>query len=92
MGRFAVPLVIAAFVMVFIWPRLDGNVFLEFRKWIIMGVILLCCAPYFFWEVCFPPTIDVTAYKDNVDYEFADEDYAYDFAELNDDAEWVKLS
>ena len=91
-GRFAVPLLIAALVMVFIWPRLDGNLFLEFRKWIIMGVILLCSAPYFLWEVFFPPTIDITAYKDNVDYEFADEDYAHDFAELNDDAEWVKLS
>jgi len=55
-------------------------------------VILVCCAPYFVWEVFFPPTIDITAYKDSVDYEFADEDYAYDFTGLNDDAEWVELS
>jgi hypothetical protein len=91
-GRHAVPLLIAALVMVFIWPLLDENFVLEFRKWIIMGGILFCCAPYFVWEVFFPPTIDITAYKDSVDYEFADEDYAYDFTGLNDDAEWVELS
>jgi len=91
-GRYAVPLLIAALVMLFIWPLLDENFVLEFRKWIIMGVILVVCVPYFVWEVFFPPTIDITAYKDSVDYEFADEDYAYDFAALNDDAEWVELS
>ena len=91
-GRFAVPLLIAMLVMIFIWPQLDENVALEFRKWIIMALILLCCVPYFFWEVYFPPKIDITAFKDSVDYEFADEDYAHDFAALNDDAEWVELS
>ena len=91
-GRYMVPLLIAALVMVFIWHRLDSNLFLEFRKWIIMGVILFCCAPYFLWEVFFPPAIDITAFKDNVDYEFADEDYAHDFANLNDAAEWVHVS
>ena len=26
--------------------------------------------PYFLWEVIFPPAIDITAFKDRVDYEF----------------------
>jgi len=91
-GRSLVPLLIALIVLVFIWPLLDRNLFLEFRKWIIMGSILLCSAPYFLWEVIFPPAIDITAFNDRVDYEFADEDYAYDFAELNEEAEWVEVS
>ena len=57
-----------------------------------MGSILLCSAPYFLWEVIFPPAIDITALKDRVDYEFADENYAYDFAGLNEEAEWVEVS
>ena len=57
-----------------------------------MGMILLCSAPYFLWEVFFPPTIDITAFKDSVDYEFADEDYAHDFAMLNGEAEWVDVT
>ena len=91
-GRSLVPLLVALLVLVFIWPLLDRNLFLEFRKWIIMGSILLCSAPYFLWEVIFPPAIDITALKDRVDYEFADENYAYDFAELNEEAEWVEIS
>ena len=90
-GGFLAPILIALLVMVFIWPLLDRNLFLEFRKWIIMGVILLCSAPYFLWEVFFPPAIDITAFKDSVDYEFADEDYAHDFAMLNVEAEWVDV-
>ena len=57
-----------------------------------MGSILLCSAPYFLWEVIFPPAIDITALKDRVDYEFADENYAHDFAGLNEEAEWVEVS
>ena len=35
---------------------------------------------------------NVTACSDSVDYEFRDEDLAFEFAQLNDDAEWVKVS
>lgn len=62
-GRALVPLLVALLVLVFIWPLLDRNQFLEFRKWIIMGSILLGSAPYFLWEVFFPPAIDITAFK-----------------------------
>ena len=85
-------MIIAAGVMFFIWPRLDEIVNLELRKWVAMGLILLCSTPYFLWEVIFPAPIDVTAYKDSVDYEFADARYAEDFADLNYDADWIEIS
>ena len=57
-----------------------------------MGLILVCLAPYILWEMFFPPAIDITAYSESIDYEFRDPDYAFDFAELNDDAEWVRIN
>ena len=57
-----------------------------------MGLSLVCLAPYILWEIFFPPAIDITAYSESIDYEFRDSDYAFDFAELNDDAEWVRIN
>lgn len=45
-----------------------------------------------FLDYVFPSAIDITAFKDRVDYEFADETYAHDFAEPNEVAMWVKIS
>ena len=56
-----------------------------------MGFVIVCLAPYILWETYFPPSIDITAYSESVDYEFRDSDYAYSFAALNEDAEWVKV-
>lgn len=54
-----------------------------FRKWIGVGVGLLFLLPILLWEALHAPAIDLTAYSDEVDYEFADPAYAEEFAELN---------
>jgi len=90
-GGILLTLAIAAAFMFFVWPHLDDFVARSIRKWVAMGLILVCLAPYFLWEVLFPPSIDITAYPDKVDYEFRDPEYAYEFAALNEDADWVKV-
>ena len=83
---------VACLFLVFVWPNLDELVARPLRKWVAMILILVCLAPYFFWEILWPPAIDITAYKDSVDYEFRDFNYAMEFAELNEDAEWVRIN
>jgi hypothetical protein len=78
--------------MYFVWPYLDDFVARPLRKWVAMGLILICLMPYFLWETIYPPAIDITAFANSVDYEFKNELYAYEFAQLNEDAEWVKIS
>ena len=70
----------------FLWPIVSDQLPRAARKWIMMGLGLLCLAPQIIYEVFFPHPFDITAYSDNVDYEFRDEDLAYEFAELNEDA------
>jgi hypothetical protein len=53
------------------------------RRYIAVGIAILCIMPFFMLEAFFPPPIDVTAYSTTVDYEFADEAYADEFARLN---------
>ncbi|MEO1998678.1 MAG: hypothetical protein ABGZ17_25820 [Planctomycetaceae bacterium] len=84
-------MMIALLFLFFVWPNLDDAVRPALRKWVAMALILVCAAPWFFWEVFFPPSIDITAYSESVDYEFRDSDYAHDFADLNSDAKWVKI-
>jgi hypothetical protein len=90
-GGILLTLVVAAAFLFFVWPLLDDFVARPIRKWVAMGLIFVCLAPYFLWETFFPPSIDITAFPDNVDYEFRDEEYAHEFAALNGDAEWVKV-
>ncbi|MDF1798450.1 MAG: hypothetical protein P1V81_04690 [Planctomycetota bacterium] len=54
------------------------------RRYVAMGVMLLVMAPYILVQVFWPPVFDVTAFKRSVDFEFANLDYAHEFAELND--------
>lgn len=54
------------------------------RKWFMMGIALLCYSPWAVWEIFFLCPIDLTATSRNVVYEFLDEDYAIEFANLND--------
>jgi hypothetical protein len=53
------------------------------RRYLAVGIALLCIVPFFMLEAFFPPPIDVTAYSKTVDYEFADEEYADEFARVN---------
>ncbi len=82
---------IAAVFMLFVWPHVDDFVARPVRRWVAMGLILICLAPYLVWETFFPPSIDITAFSESVDYEFRDSAYAHEFAELNRDAEWIKI-
>jgi hypothetical protein len=47
--------------------------------------------PYFLYQSLNPHPLDITAHSDSVDYEFRDAGMAYEFAELNEDADWVKI-
>ncbi len=53
------------------------------KKWLILPIALVGLLPFFLWETFFPRPIDLTAYSTTVDYEFADADYAREFAALN---------
>lgn len=90
-GGFFLTLAIGTAVMFLVWPYLDDFVARSLRKWVAMGLALASISPYIFWETFFPPSIDITAFSDSVEYEFRDSDYAHEFAALNRDAAWVKI-
>jgi hypothetical protein len=77
--------------IVVVWPMVSDRVPRAARKWIVMGIALISLSPYFLYHTFFPPPFDITAYGDSVDYEFRNADLACEFAELNQDAEWVKI-
>jgi hypothetical protein len=53
------------------------------KRWLMLGIVLVCLLPVMLWEELFPRPFDMTAYSGTVDYEFRDTDYATDFAALN---------
>jgi hypothetical protein len=57
------------------------------RKWIAVGIALLCMTPLLLWQLFFPPPLDLTATSSTVEYEFRDRDYAAEFARLNQPAD-----
>jgi hypothetical protein len=75
----------------YIWPIFGDSVPRVWKKWSMMGLAIVCLLPQIILAIFFPRPFDVTSYKDSVDYEFADAEYAYDFAEANCDAAWVKI-
>ena len=54
------------------------------RYWLVGLIALGVAAPWILWEVLAPKPIELTAFSDSVDYEFADPEYAAEFAALND--------
>ena len=54
-----------------------------FKRWLMLGIVLVCPVPVFLWETFYPRPFDMTAYSGTVDYEFLDPDYAAEFAALN---------
>lgn len=54
-----------------------------FRKVLGVGATILLLSPYFLWEAFYAPVVNLTAYADEVDYEFTDREYAEEFAALN---------
>ena len=91
-GGLLVAFAIAGLFLAFVWPHIDDFIPRALRKWVAVLLILICLLPYVLWETFWPPSIDITAFSNSVDYEFRDAEYAYEFAELNEDAEWVKIS
>jgi len=53
------------------------------KPWLALGIALVCMLPCFSWEVFSPRPIDLTAFRETVDYEFRDARYAEEFAALN---------
>jgi hypothetical protein len=53
------------------------------RRWLAMGITLVCMLPYILWETFSPPPFGLTAFAETVDYEFRDAGYAAEFAALN---------
>jgi hypothetical protein len=74
-----------------VWPMFADMVPRSVRKWAALGLGLVCLSPFILIQVFFPPAFDITAFSDSVDYEFRDSQLAYEFANLNDDAAWVKV-
>jgi len=77
--------------MFFVWPLVTDFIPEAIRRWVAVGLILICLLPLFLFSIFNPPAFDITAYSESVDYEFRCADYAKSFAELNEDAEWVKM-
>lgn len=84
-------MVFAGVFFFLVWPHVDEFVARPIRKWVAMAMMLVCLSPWLLWETFFPPSVDITAFSNSVDYEFRNAEYADEFAELNSDAEWVKV-
>ncbi len=82
---------VAGLTMFFLWPHVTDFIPEAIRKWVAVGLILICLLPLLLFSIFNPPAFDLTAYSESVDYEFRCADYAKSFAELNEDAEWVKM-
>lgn len=67
-------------------PMVSASVSHGWRKWVMMGLALVCLAPLILYETVFPHPFNITAYGESVDYEFRDPARAREFAELNRDA------
>ena len=74
------------------WPLISEHFPRPIRKWIVMGLALLLLLPYCLYQALNPHPFDITAHSDSVDYEFRDPAMACEFAELNEDADWIKIS
>ena len=73
-------IVIGVYVAVYLLDSYEGS----FKKWLVMGIAVICILPLITWEIFFPPSIELTAYSETVDYQFKNSDYAEEFAEFND--------
>ena len=86
-----VSLALISLAYFFVWPLVPNNLEPETRKWILLGIGIVCLLPQIAYELVFPHPFSITAHKDSVDYEFREKVMADEFAALNRDAEWVKV-
>ena len=78
-GWFRIFVVVGVAVAAYLLGSLRGPL----KRWLALGIALLCMVPWFAWELVYPRPVDLTAYSSTVTFEFRDEDYADDFASLN---------
>ncbi len=64
-------------------PLFDGLPWVA-RKFALIGTAAICFLPYGLLRAFFPPAIDITAYRNTVDYESRSLGSALEFAMLND--------
>jgi hypothetical protein len=57
---------------------------MEWRKLYVLGAALLAVLPWLAVNFFFPAAVDVTAYDKKVEFDFRDDEYAQEFAEMND--------
>jgi hypothetical protein len=72
------------------WPYVGG---LRHRrqKYVLFGIALAATMPLLIWRAFHPYPIALSANTKGLTYEFRDKGAACEFAELNQDAEWVKI-
>lgn len=90
-GSAFMTLFLIAACIVFVFPHMEA-IARPWRRWAMIGVGLLCISPVIVWEIFWPPTFDITSTKKSISYEFKNRNQAFDFAERNDDAEWMEVS
>ena len=53
------------------------------KKWVLVTGVLLAIVPEILLDVFVPQSFDTTVFREHVDYEFRDAEFAAEFAELN---------
>jgi hypothetical protein len=83
--------VLAYLVLVHLGPLITPHVPAGLRKWALVAAVIICLLPLLLWEALFPPSMELTAYTDEVDYEFRDAGYALQFMMLNNN-DWYQAN
>ena len=78
-------------VAMYLWPMVSDHVPRASRRWVGFAMTIVCLTPLLCYEMFSPPPLGLTAFARSVDYEFRDVKAAYVFAEMNKNAEWVKV-
>lgn len=93
--RFGMTLMTAAvvgLVLFCVFPMFEDMIPRAFRKYAFVGVVILCLLPQIIYRVANPLPFYTTAYRKSVDYEFRERLMAFQFANMNQDAKWVKVN
>jgi hypothetical protein len=83
----------AGLVMITIGVVVGSIVLRELDAWykesVLMAIIGIALTPVFLIHRILPPPLEITAWKDSVEFEFTSAQFARTFAELND-CEWLE--
>ncbi len=60
-----------------------------YKEYVLMAIIGIALTPVFLIHRVLPPPIEITAWKNRVEFEFTSEQFARAFAELNN-CEWLE--